>query len=224
MSHWRRARLLIEMLLLYILAPIAVYYLVYIDGVPLLRLLPWALGGLLILLLFEKNYAWASAFVRFPHVVDIMMIAGLFIICGGVLTIYAANAFPQNFLTFPERAPDLWLRVMMLYPAISVTTQEILFRVFYFHRYAPLFGPHTGAAIVANAALFAFAHAILFAYRHSPFHWEAVAISFTGGLIFAYRFSRTRSFWAVALEHSLYGDLIFTIGLGVFFFTGVSNI
>ncbi len=30
-------------------------------------------------------------------------------------------------------------------------------------------------------------------------------------------------FGPVALEHSLYGDLIFTTGLGVFFFTGVSN-
>jgi len=32
-------------------------------------------------------------------------------------------------------------------------------------------------------------HAILFAYRNTPFHWEAVAISFLGGLIFAYRFT-----------------------------------
>lgn len=224
MPHLRRARLLVEMALLYVLAPIAVYYLVYVEGVPLLRLLPWVLGVLLILLLLERDYAWALAFVRFPRVIDIVMIVGLFIICGGALTIYAANAFPQAFLTFPQRAPDLWVRVMILYPAISVTTQELLFRVFYFHRYAPLFGANTSAAIVTNALLFAFAHAILFAYRHTPFHWEAVAISFTGGLIFAYRFSRTRSFWAVALEHSLYGDLIFTIGLGMFFFTGVSNL
>jgi hypothetical protein len=113
---------------------------------------------------------------------------------------------------------------MILYPAISVVTQEIYFRVFYFHRYGPVFGPHRAAAIAVNATLFAFAHAVIFGYRHTPFHWGAAGLSFAGGLIFACRFSHTKSFWAVALEHSLYGDLIFTIGLGAFFFTGVSNL
>ena len=54
--------------------------------------------------------------------------------------------------------------------------------------------------------------------------WEAVAISLAGGLLFAYRFTRTRSYLAVVLEHALYGDLIFTIGLGRFFFTGVAPV
>jgi hypothetical protein len=224
MSPLRRARLVTEMTLLYVLAPVAVYRFVYEDRVPLFELLPWALGGLVILLLLERNYNWFWTLFRLPSILDIIKILALFIVCGGALTAYAANVFPQYFLSFPNRAPDLWLRVMILYPAISVTTQEIFFRIFYFHRYAPLFGPYQSAAIVCNAALFAFTHATLFAYRHTPFHWEAVAISFAGGLIFAYRFYRTRSFWAVTLEHSLYGDLVFTIGLGVYFFTGVSNL
>ena len=67
-------------------------------------------------------------------------------------------------------------------------------------------------------------HAIVFASRSPHFHWEAVAFSFACGLIFAYRFTRTRSFLAVALEHALYGDLVFTIGLGQFFFTGVAHL
>jgi hypothetical protein len=37
-------------------------------------------------------------------------------------------------------------------------------------------------------------------------------------------FTRTQSFLAVVLEHALYGDLIFTIGLGRFFFTGAANL
>jgi uncharacterized protein len=96
--------------------------------------------------------------------------------------------------------------------------------VLYFHRYAPLFGSHGLAAVAFNAVLFAFMHATLFAYGSTPFNGQTVAISFVGGLIFAYRFYSTRSFWAVALEHSLYGDLIFTVGLGMFFFTGVANL
>jgi hypothetical protein len=224
MPIFRRLRLIFEMAMLYGLAPIAVYLLVYEYHIPLLVLLPWAFGGLISLLFLERDYAWVKTVLRLPRFIDISKIFGLFIICGGALTVYAAHFFPQFFLLFPKRAPDLWLRVMILYPAISVVTQEIYFRVFYFHRYGALFGPHRAAAIAVNAALFAFAHAAIFAYRQTPFPWGAVALSFTGGLIFAWRFSRTQSFWAVALEHSLYGDLIFTIGLGAYFFTGVSNL
>ncbi len=224
MSGWRRGRLGIEVFLLYIAGPILIYHLVYIEHIPLLRLLPWLLGILVLLLLLDFDRAWLRAFLTFPRPAVVLQILGLFVVCGGALTLYAANVFPQYFLAFPQRVPDLWLRVMILYPVLSVTAQETLFRVLFFHRYAPLFGGHRDAAIFANASLFAFAHAVLFAYRHVPFHWEAVAISFAGGLIFAYRFSQTRSFWAAALEHALYGDLIFTIGLGVFFFTGVANL
>jgi membrane protease YdiL (CAAX protease family) len=224
MSAWRRLRLAIEIVLLYGVAPVIVYNFVYIRRVPLLELLPWAMAALLLLLLLERNYSWTRALIRPPRFADLLKILGLFLLCGGALTIYAYRDFPQYFLVFPQRAPEAWTWVMIFYPLISVTTQELLYRVFYFHRYAPLFGDWHAAAIVFNAVLFAFMHATLFAYRSVPFHWEAVAISFGGGLIFAYRYYRTKSFWAVAIEHSLYGDLIFTIGLGVFFFTGVSNL
>jgi membrane protease YdiL (CAAX protease family) len=224
MTHLRRLRLTVEMALLYVAAPIAVYHFVYVERLPLFRILPWAMGALLVLLFLERNYDWTKALARLPRPADLLKVLGLFVICGGVLTLYAYHALPQYFLAFPERAPDLWLRVMILYPALSVTTQEILYRVFYFHRYACLFGQQQAAAVVFNALLFAFMHATLFAYRHSPFHWPSVAISLAGGLLFAYRFYRTRSFWTVALEHGLYGDLLFTTGLGIFFFTGVANL
>jgi uncharacterized protein len=224
MAHWRRVRLMVEVILLYALVPVAIYHFVYIDRVPLLKLLPWVLGPLLILLFLGRQDSWTDSFFRLPRFRDVLNIVGVFVICGGALAIYTYFRYPQLFLAFPERAPELWLRVMIFYPAISVTTQEILYRVFYFHRYAVLFGSYGLAAVVFNALLFAFMHATLFAYANTPFHWQTVAISFAGGLIFAYRFYRTRSFWAVALEHSLYGDLIFTVGLGMFFFTGVSNL
>ncbi len=224
MTHLRRVRLTIEMTLLYIVAPIVAYHFVYVERVPLFRLLPWVMGALVLLLVMERNYEWMRTFIRLPRFVDLLKILGLFAICGGALTFYAYKALPQYFMAFPDRAPELWLRVMILYPVLSVTTQEILYRVFYFHRYACLFGQHQRAAIVFNGLLFAFMHATLFAYRQTPFHWHAVAISFVGGVIFAYRFYSTRSFWAVAFEHSLYGDLIFTTGLGIYFFTGISNL
>jgi CAAX protease family protein len=74
--------------------------------------------------------------------------------------------------------------------------------VLFFDRYAAALNGASSLAILVNAALFASMHAVLFAYRSMPFHWEAVAISFIGGLLFAYRFTRTRSFRAVVLEHA----------------------
>lgn len=222
-SVWRRLRLAAEMALLYIAAPIALYDLVYVERIPLFELLPWVFGVFVILLILEPNRSWLWAFARLPRAQDLLSIAVLFLVLGGALAYYAKTNFPDGFLRFPRVAYDLWLQVMILYPAISVTTQEIIYRVYYFHRYAPLLVGHPIAAIVLNATLFAFAHGILFGARHTPFHWESVAISFAGGLLFAYRFHTTRSFWAAALEHALYGNLIFTVGLGRFFFTGVSN-
>ena len=43
-------------------------------------------------------------------------------------------------------------------------------------------------------------------------------------LLFAMRYAATRSYWAVVLEHTLWGWLVFTTGLGRYVFTGVSNI
>jgi membrane protease YdiL (CAAX protease family) len=91
-----------------------------------------------------------------------------------------------------------------------------MFRLFFFGRYRSLFLGNPHAAILLNAVLFAFVH-IIFQNVIS------VVISLLGGLLFAWRFEKTRSFWAVWLEHSLYGNLLFTLGLGRYFYTGVSS-
>jgi uncharacterized protein len=220
----RKAWLIGEMLLLFAGGPLILYFLVYRWHVPLVAILPFVLAGFLTLLFRQKDQTWRADLRRIPKRRDVLSIFALFLIAGGLLTIFTYWRYPQSFLSFPRYNTPLWLLVMTFYPLISVTTQELLYRVLYFHRYARVMNGAGALTIAVNAALFATMHAILFAYRGTPFHWEAVAISFAGGLIFAYRFTRTRSFLAVALEHALYGDLIFTIGLGRFFFTGVASL
>ena len=142
---------------------------------------------------------------------------GTFMILGSLLSWYALEIQPHRFLYFMERRPELWTLVMIFYPVLSVTVQEVLCRVFFFHRYGPLLENRALLLILLNAVLFGYAH-IIFQ------NWEAVWISTLGGVLFAVRYWRTRSFWAVWLEHSMYGNLIFTIGFGSFFYTGVSNV
>ena len=76
---------------------------------------------------------------------------------------------------------------------------------------------HHWLAIGLNGLLFGFAHIVVASE-------VAVIGTVLGGFLFAIRYAWTRSFWAVFIEHTIWGWLIFTIGLGRFFFSGVSNL
>jgi hypothetical protein len=103
----------------------------------------------------------------------------------------------------------VWLLVMILYPLLSVYPQEIIFRTFLFHRYQNLFTSQR-QLIWASAVSFGVAH-IIFA------NWAALVLSTIGGLLFARTYARHRSLALVCFEHSLWGNFIFTIGLGWYF-------
>ncbi len=135
-----------------------------------------------------------------------------FAVVAPVLVVVTWLAVPEAFFSFPRERPWLWLALMVGYPLLSAWPQEMLYRRFVFLRYAPLFGAGAGF-IAASGLAFGYAHGIFL----NPI---AVALSAAGGLLFAANFARHRSLTLVWLEHSLYGCLIFTIGLGGFFFTG----
>ena len=103
---------------------------------------------------------------------------------------------------------------MLLYPLMSVAVQELVYRTFYFHRYGPLFGGAWWLAIGLNGILFGVGHIVVGTEL-------AVGGTMVTGTLFALRYAATRSFWAVFVEHTLWGALVFTVGLGRFFFTGV---
>ncbi len=106
----------------------------------------------------------------------------------------------------------LWCLVMLLYPLFSVVPQTLIYRAFIFKRYRSLF-PRGRILILASAASFSWLHIVM----RNPL---APLLTFPAGLLFAWRYSRTDSVLASAFEHALYGCLIFTVGLGVYFYTG----
>lgn len=121
---------------------------------------------------------------------------------------------PDAFLALPRTHPLFWLVIMVAYPLLSVWPQEILYRAFLYYRYAPIFGTGRGY-VAASAAAFGFAHVIFL-------NWPAVVMTVAGGFLFARDYARHRSLTLVCLEHALYGCVIFTVGLGRFFFTGAA--
>lgn len=127
---------------------------------------------------------------------------------------------PQLLFGMVRARPGLWALVMVLYPVLSVYPQSIVYRAFLMHRYAGLVaGLQLGDAarnallILASAAAFAFVHIIF----RNPL---AVALTFAGGLLFAWRYQTSGSLAISALEHALYGCMLFTLGLGQYFYHG----
>lgn len=90
--------------------------------------------------------------------------------------------------------------------------RQLACRLHYLYR--SLFRSDTGI-IIASALAFGFAHVIFL-------NWIAIGMTTVGGLLFARDYARHRSLRLTCLEHSLYGCLIFTVGLGRFFYTGAA--
>jgi membrane protease YdiL (CAAX protease family) len=157
---------------------------------------------------FDRRNLWRGSAVRG----ELPTILRLFI--GGVVTLAVLLAIisPDKFFSLIRQRPAVWAIVMVAYPVLSVYPQELLYRAYFFHRFAPLFRSRL-TMILASAVLFCWAH-LLFQ------HWIPLVSTLIGGLIFAWRYDRTRSLAAVSIEHALYGQLIFTIGLGAYFYEG----
>jgi len=114
-----------------------------------------------------------------------------------------------------KRSPVLWAAIMVLYPVISVYPQELLFRTYFFHRYEALFGSRL-RMIAASAVAFGFVH-IVFG------NWISVALCTIGGVLFATTYEETGSLVLTCMEHAVFGNFIFTIGLGKFFVPGARH-
>ena len=129
-----------------------------------------------------------------------------------LITAVVVSFMPESLFSLYRRDPGLWLLVMVLYPVLSVLPQEILYRTFMYARYRTLF-ENPKHWIIASAIAFGMAHLFLN-------NVLAPVMSLIGGLIFASTYARSRSLALVCIEHALYGNFIFTLGLGQYFYHG----
>jgi CAAX protease family protein len=209
-----RVVLVIEMALIFIGAPLAVTYAVHDLRLPVFIALLPVLGVILICLLVDRTFSLRRELTRGFGLATLLSIIIVFAIAGGAVAYYVAHFHPAWFLEFPRNRPETYKRVMLLYPVMSVAVQELVYRTFFFHRYGALFGGAWWLAIVLNGLLFGFGHIVIGTEL-------AVYGTMPVGMLLAYRYAVTRSFWAVFIEHTLWGALVFTVGLGRFFFAGV---
>lgn len=159
---------------------------------------------------FDRRAFWRAAALR-PEAGSMALLAGA---SAAALTAAVAVTRPAELFALPREHPGLWAAVAVLYPVLSVYPQELVFRAFVFDRYAPVFGD--GAAMIAaSAAAFGIVH-IAFG------SWVSVLLSGAGGVLFGLRYRRTGSLAAATVEHSIYGIVVFTVGLGRYFYHGAA--
>lgn len=154
---------------------------------------------------FDRMRLWNFAAAK----AELPAILKRFAVLSIALTAIVAILTPDILFRFPLERPLLWLMVCVLYPIFSVFPQTLIYRTFLFHRYADLF-PTATMRIIASTVAFGFAHVIL----HNQL---AVILTAFGGFLFARTYQRTNSSLASAIEHALYGTMVFTIGLGASF-------
>jgi membrane protease YdiL (CAAX protease family) len=156
---------------------------------------------------FDRGALW-NVPGAIAHAGSVAVVFALFAL---VLAGLAAWLTPHTLFDFVRERPRLWALVMVFYPLVSVYPQEIIYRAFFFHRYAALF-PGTAAMAVASAVTFAFGHVMF------PRPWVAMGLTLLGGLLFGYHYAVSGSLLLVSVEHALFGQVLFTVGLGRFLY------
>lgn len=201
------ARLWGEFLGIFVAAPLTMAFVL-----PPTALFP-ALFGLtvigLALLAWTPGFTWTMIVrgkVRWGEVAAFAALCA--VVSFGVVRVTAPDAL--FFLAINQ--PMLLAMIWVLYPVLSALPQELVFRPLFFARYGALI-PGGWAGITLNAALFSLAHLMFWS-------WIVAAMTFFGGLAFAYAYRVQRSFPQALALHSIAGIVVFTFGLGIFFYSG----
>ncbi|MFT6361314.1 MAG: membrane protease YdiL (CAAX protease family) [Candidatus Paceibacteria bacterium] len=113
---------------------------------------------------------------------------------------------PDAFFRLITTDIKFWLLIVFIYSVGSVLPQEVIYRNIFWRRYRELFS-NTYIFIITNAALFSLSHIFLES-------WIVIGVTFAGGLLFGFTYEKTKSTLLVTTEHSLYGLVLFTIGIG----------
>lgn len=214
---WRRVQLWSEFVALFVGVPLLMA--AYFDRVLAWGFLGsfsliatiWALAGVAAVLLattpgFTFRRIYNGAVFR-----EWRLILAYAVLSAGVCVFFVLLLLPGRLLDLPLERTVLWLIIMVAYPILSAFPQEVIFRSLFFERYGSLF-PGTVAAVAANGAAFGLGHL---------FFMNPVTIGMTalGGALIGWAYlARGRSLMLAWVLHSLAGQIIFTSGIGIFFF------
>ncbi|HAT68861.1 MAG TPA: CPBP family intramembrane metalloprotease, partial [Flavobacteriaceae bacterium] len=129
-----------------------------------------------------------------------------FIVIALITTCYVLYIDSSLLFYVPLNNPKLFVVILGVYTFLSVWPQEIIYRSFFCKRYQDLCSSKI-VFMVLNAVIFSLAHVFLK-------NLLVLILTFIGGLLFIYTYTKTKSTTLVSIEHALYGNWLFTVGMG----------
>ncbi|MGD1927075.1 MAG: CPBP family intramembrane glutamic endopeptidase [Paracoccaceae bacterium] len=211
-----RGQLWTEFLALFIGVPVlmAVFF-EFIQANRLLFAAVWALAGVAAFLLW-RTPGWSfRKLLAGPVLSEWRFVLAFSLLTGVTCTAFVFAINPDLFLIFPRFRPELWIFVIIAYPLLSAWPQEVIYRSLFFERYSSLFPGHW-ALIIANGAVFGFGHLFYM-------NWITISMTAVGGAVMGWAYLRHRSMPLAWLLHAIAGNVVFTMGLGQFFYSGAVN-
>ena len=161
---------------------------------------------------YKKKFKIGSFFSIDKKKKNLIFILTRWIILSITLYYFTKFFFPDKLFSIQKNDISLLYKIFIIYPFLSAFPQEFIFCTYFFKRYKSLF-PKEKILIIISAIIFCFAH--IFAIN-----WVAPLLSIFGGFIFANTYKKTNSLLIVTIEHALYGNTLFYLGLGWFFWGG----
>ena len=198
-----RTYLASELLLLFVLLPISLVFSYSLILKAILILLGFVYIAV-VLIRFEKISFKTSIRVEWSRFWKRIGLLFLGVILITSLYVFLMDA--NKLFCVIKNKPLMWVSILGVYTLLSVWPQEIVYRTFFFARYEALF---------QNKKLLIFVNAILFSLAHLFFkNTLVIVLTFIGGLLFAYTYYKSKSTLLVSVEHALYGNWLFTVGMG----------
>ena len=198
--------LMTELFVLFIGIPLAYLF----DIFPIHKIIPLIVGSIytITLLLFDKSFKREELGMNGFKSYKTLILRSIGVLI--VLTISTYLIIPEYLFFLPRKMTWLWAIIMLMYPVWSVIPQELIYRTFFFHRYKTLF-PNRVSMIISSSLAFSFMH-IIFE------NWVAIAFSLIAGIVLSIVYYNHKSLLGISIEHAIYGNLVFTTGLGTFFY------
>ena len=208
MASTIKKKLKIEFLVIYFLIPLMVIFInFFFSEQKIFVFLPLFLVFFLSLYLLKKTPSFSFDFLKKETEWKFFFLVSLIFIVSGFF--YTIILDSNLLFKLPKNYFFIWIAVILFYPILSVIPQEIIFRVLFFERYSCLF---------KNQFLYLILNSIIFAYIHLVFqNFHAFFITLITSPIFAHAYLN-KSFKTCFLTHTVGGQLVFTYGLGEYFY------
>ena len=153
---------------------------------------------------FNRKIFWLNSFRNWSQMIIRVTVFFVFSVMAVIILM------PENLFIIPRTNPLLFILIFIFYPVWSAYPQELIYRAYFYHRFSSVL-KNVRISIIINALLFSFSHVIFN-------NWIVIVVTFFGSLLFSYIYKKSNSLMVTFIEHALYGNIIFTVGLGKYFY------